>query len=204
MIPWLLVWLRLLLTPCFIIGYFVGAPGWLYVVMLLVGILSDIFDGVLARRWGTSTPALRRFDSNTDTLFYGCSGLTAVLLNAAYLRPWWLGLLLMFGLMFAQNVLNGIRYRVQPSYHFYSGKLWSIVLVVTLSGLFLKRPLDWAIDGNIVLGIYNSVEGIIASLILSRPVTDIPTVFHAVKIARAENGNNGTRPEGRDQGQARG
>ncbi|MEI9998573.1 MAG: hypothetical protein WDO13_05100 [Verrucomicrobiota bacterium] len=31
--------------------------------LLLAGLVSDIFDGVLARRWKTSTPALRRFDS---------------------------------------------------------------------------------------------------------------------------------------------
>jgi CDP-diacylglycerol--glycerol-3-phosphate 3-phosphatidyltransferase len=184
MIPWLLVWLRLVLAPCFVVGYFAGAPGWLYVAMLLVGIFSDIFDGVLARRWGTSTPALRRFDSNTDTLFYGCSGTVAVLLNADYLRPWWFGLLAMFALMIAQNVVNGIRYRVQPSYHFYSGKLWSIVLVITLSSLYLRHPLEWAITANIWLGIYNSIEGIIATLILPTPMTDIPTVFHALKIAR--------------------
>jgi CDP-diacylglycerol--glycerol-3-phosphate 3-phosphatidyltransferase len=184
MIPWLLVWLRLLLTPCFVIGYFLGARGLLYVAMLLIGIFSDIFDGVLARRGGTSTPGLRRFDSNVDTLFYGCAGLMAVLMNADYLRPWWIGLLLMFIFMIAQNVVNGFRYRIQPSYHFYSGKLWSIVLVITLSSLFLRHPLPWAIDGNIVLGIYSSIEGIIASLILPRALTDIPTVFHAIKIAR--------------------
>jgi phosphatidylglycerophosphate synthase len=181
-IPFVLVWIRLALSPCFLIGYFAGGPGWLYVTMLLVGIVSDIFDGVLARRWNCVTPGLRRFDSNVDTLFYGLAGVTAVLLRSAFLSPWLIGFAVMFGLFLTQNVINGIRYGRQPSYHMWSGKLWSIALVVALTGLFINRPAAWAIDLVIVLGIYNSLEGIIASLISDKPVTDVRSVFDVIQL----------------------
>jgi CDP-diacylglycerol--glycerol-3-phosphate 3-phosphatidyltransferase len=151
--------------------------------MLIAGIVSDIYDGVLARRWGTSTPRLRRFDSNTDTLFWGCAGMVAVLLHADFLQPWFAGIALMFAFLVAQNIVNGFRYRVQPSYHFYSGKLWSLALVVALTGMFLGHPSGMALGAVVTLGIINSIEGVIASLVLPRPMTDIPTVFHALGIA---------------------
>ncbi len=183
-IPYVLVWLRLALSGVFPANFFLGGPGWLSLAALLVGLASDIFDGVLARRWGTVTPALRRHDSNVDTVFYGIAGVTAVIMNAAWLTPWRAGLLAMFALMIAQNVINGIKYGRQPAYHMWSGKLWSIVLVVALGGLFLGTPLAWAVDGVVVLGILNSLEGIVATLALPKPMTDIPTVFHAIRLAR--------------------
>jgi len=81
-IPWALVWFRLSLAPIFPVGCILGANGGLYVGLLLAGIVSDIFDGVLARRWKCSAPALRRADSNVDTVFYSAAGLTAVALQA--------------------------------------------------------------------------------------------------------------------------
>lgn len=183
-IPYALVSFRLLMAPGFWLAYCLGATGSTYVAMMVAGIVSDIYDGVLARRWGTSTPRLRRFDSNTDTLFWGCAGMVAVLLHPEVVRPWFCGIATMFALMIAQNVVNGFRYNVQPSYHFYSGKAWSIALLIVLIGAFTGTPLAWVMDVMIMLGVVNSIEGVIASLILSAPMTDIPTVFHAMGIAR--------------------
>jgi len=90
----------------------------------------------------------------------------------------------MFAFMIAQNVTNIVRYGRQPSYHMYSGKLWSIALTITLAGLFLNHPSEWALGIMIALSIYNSLEDIIASLVLPSPMTDIPTVFHAIRIGR--------------------
>ncbi len=98
-------------------------------------------------------------------------------MNALWLAPWRAGLLAMFALMIAQNVINGLKYGQQPAYHMWSGKLWSIVLVVALASLFLGAPVAWAVDGVVVLGVLNSVEGIVATLFLPRPMTDVPTVF---------------------------
>jgi CDP-diacylglycerol--glycerol-3-phosphate 3-phosphatidyltransferase len=188
-IPYLLVWFRLLLAPGFWIGYALGIDERIFAVMLVAGIVSDIYDGVLARRWGTSTPTLRRFDSNTDSIFYGCAGLVGVFLHAAFLAPWRTGLLVMFAFQIAQNLIHGFRYRQQPSYHMWSGKLWSIALVVALISLFLGTPSAWAVDAVVALGIFNCVEASIASLILSKPLTDINTLYHAILIARAERRN---------------
>jgi len=37
--------------------------------LLAAGVLSDIFDGVIARRLNCSTPALRKLDSKADVVF---------------------------------------------------------------------------------------------------------------------------------------
>lgn len=183
-IPYALVVLRFALGPCFLLGYALGARPWLYVALLWVAIISDILDGTLARRWHTTSSRLRRWDSNADSVCFGLAAVTVVLLHAAYLAPWRWGLAAMFVLILAQNVLNLVRYGRQPAYHMWSGKLWSIVYVVALTGLFSGWPSAWAIDALIALSLYSSVENLIASSVLREPMTDIPTAFHALRIAK--------------------
>jgi len=40
------------------------------VAAMTIGLLSDIFDGIIARRLGVATPSLRRLDSQTDAAFW--------------------------------------------------------------------------------------------------------------------------------------
>jgi hypothetical protein len=46
-----------------------GSDVWL-VVCLYIGMLSDLLDGIVARRLNVATPALRRFDSRVDLVFW--------------------------------------------------------------------------------------------------------------------------------------
>jgi phosphatidylglycerophosphate synthase len=48
----------------------VGPSPWAFSVCLVMAFLSDVFDGVVARRLGVATTALRRMDSAADTTFY--------------------------------------------------------------------------------------------------------------------------------------
>lgn len=45
------------------------APGWLLAVLVAVAIISDLTDGKVARRMGTSSPRGMLFDHSTDCLF---------------------------------------------------------------------------------------------------------------------------------------
>src|ERR1700761_4270401 len=51
-------------------------------VLILLATLSDIFDGIAARRLGVSTPALRRADSIVDLVFW-----LATIAALFFLRP---------------------------------------------------------------------------------------------------------------------
>ena len=40
------------------------------IILLTIGLLTDIFDGIIARQLNISTPKLRRLDSTIDQLFF--------------------------------------------------------------------------------------------------------------------------------------
>lgn len=65
----LLTSLRLLLIVPLVLMILREAPGWLLLLTLAVAVLSDYFDGIVARARGTASAAGQLFDHGTDFLF---------------------------------------------------------------------------------------------------------------------------------------
>src|SRR5262249_47494534 len=80
--PLTLTGLRLLLAPAVVWLAYPWPSRPASVGCRTAGLLSDVFDGVLARRLGVATAALRRLDSAADVVFY-----LAVLWSAAVVYP---------------------------------------------------------------------------------------------------------------------
>ena len=73
-IPWLMAGARALLGPVMILGERARWNGVTLAALVVAALLSDIFDGVLARRWKCDTAGVRLFDSMADIVFYaGCA-----------------------------------------------------------------------------------------------------------------------------------
>ncbi|MCV5084856.1 CDP-alcohol phosphatidyltransferase family protein, partial [Escherichia coli] len=69
-IPLLLTALRAALAPVVALLALRFPSGLAFALCLAGAFLSDVFDGILARRWGVATQTLRRLDSAADSLFY--------------------------------------------------------------------------------------------------------------------------------------
>ena len=181
-IPYVLVIVRLAIALCFIPAAILHFTPVYFAVLLIVGLLTDFFDGYLAARMQVLTPALRRADSRVDIVFFTAAGIATMILHPEYVirwTPWIAGYAFLFVL---RNVVDFVRYRTSPSYHMWSGRLWANLMIafLILSLFGINASLLGA--ACFILYCINAVEGIIASLILSKPMTDIPTVWHAIRI----------------------
>ena len=80
-VPLMLIYSRVLFGAAIILlGIFQPLHFRTYLITLITaGLLSDIFDGIIARRLGVSTQHLRRLDSTIDQFFWLC------ILAAAYI-----------------------------------------------------------------------------------------------------------------------
>lgn len=78
-LPILFISLRVLLGPAMVALGFLSAGGPLLVACIGLALLSDIFDGMLARRWHIDTESIRRWDTRADSFFYVCVLITAAL-----------------------------------------------------------------------------------------------------------------------------
>jgi CDP-diacylglycerol--glycerol-3-phosphate 3-phosphatidyltransferase len=161
------------------------APGWSFVLCLTAAFLSDVYDGVIARRYGVATPGLRRFDSIADTLFY----LTVIGV------AWWLypeamhrmivGIALVVALEVLRYLFDLTKFGRETSYHMWSAKAWGISLFaafVAILGFSNPKLLPIAV----ILGIITDLEGFLASVLLLEWAHDVPSVWHAWKLRQQQ------------------
>lgn len=181
--------LRLVLGPVLVFLAYAGVAGAPAVLVALAAFASDYFDGALARRFGVDSAAVRRFDSATDTLFFLCAAWAAWHLYAALLRPWLPLVWAVVALELARYVFDWVKFRREAAYHAWSAKAWGLALFAALAVL-----LGWGratlVPLALAVGVVADLEGLAMSVVLPEWTHDVPSLWHARRIARV-------RPAGR-------
>lgn len=154
---------------------------------LIFAFVSDIFDGIIARRMNVATPNLRRLDSITDTIFYLCTAFAAWHLYPSAVEQHLTALIVLGVLEVARYVFDLRKFGREASYHMWSSKLWGIALFCGLFSLLALGSAGIAVAAAIYLGIIADIEGLAISVILREWESDIPTFAHAYqrRVARA-------------------
>lgn len=183
--PLALTVLRAVLAPV-VVWLAVSAPRpWAFALCLVVAFVSDVFDGVLARRWGVATPNLRRLDSAADSLFYlGCLYAAWHLLPSA-ITARAAALAVLLALEVARYALDALKFGREASYHMWSSKLWGIALFVGFFGLLVFGWDGAAMTAAVWVGILADLEGLAISLVLPAWRSDVPSLLHALQLRRS-------------------
>jgi len=185
MIPALLLYTRLFFALFILLLLFIDLPAENYVVLglLYIGILSDLLDGIIARRLNISTDRLRVQDTFVDLLFY-----LAVLAYVFQARPGdFTGNLVLIIVILSQEALMYItslaRFGKLPSPHAILSKFWGILMVVEFSLLLLGvGGIHFTIA--LIYGIIVHLDRLLIYLFLKKWDHDIPSSFHAWQIRK--------------------
>lgn len=181
-IPLSLIGLRILLAPVLLLMYGSGVAAVWYGVVLTIGLLSDVFDGILARKWGVATEKLRSLDSMADTVFYAGVFLVAVLEHPQIFIPFWIPLTCFFLLEAGRHVLDHVKFGRPAAYHMWSAKAWGIFLFIGFTEILVFDVAGPGFLGALTLGILTNLEGLWASIILREWHHDVPTIYHAFAL----------------------
>jgi CDP-diacylglycerol--glycerol-3-phosphate 3-phosphatidyltransferase len=183
-VPLALTSLRALLAPVVAALALLAPSRPAFGGVLAAAFLSDVFDGIIARRLGVATPTLRRVDSLADTLFYVAATFAAWHLHPAAIARRAGPLAALLALEAARYAFDLLKFRREASYHMWSSKCWGITLFVGLFSLLALGRAGVLVSLAIYTGIVADLEGIAISLILPRWRSDVATVFHALRIRR--------------------
>lgn len=188
LIPLSLTLLRAALAPLMVyLAHYAPRPAW-FAACLVAALLSDIFDGVIARRLDVATPALRRLDSIADSIFYAAAIYVVWVLNPQVILDHLGPLALLLALEGIRYAFDFWKFRREASYHMWSSKLWGLVLFVAFFAvLVLDRAEPW-VAAAIWLGILADTEGLLISAVLPNWKNDVPTLFHALRIREGAGG----------------
>lgn len=184
-IPLALTALRALLAPVMVtLALFAPLPA-AFGACLIAAFLSDVFDGVVARRLGIATPNLRRLDSLADTLFYVATTFAAWRLYPQVIEEHAVALGLLIALELARYAFYLAKFRREASYHMWSSKLWGLVLFAAFFALLAVGYTGPWMGAPLYVGIAADLEGLAISAVLPHWQADVPTLVHALKARAA-------------------
>ena len=183
-VPLLLILFRLVLGPVMIVlAYSYGQSVRLTLIfLLLAGILSDIFDGIVARQQGISTATLRRMDSQTDLIFWLCAGWCAWLLSPHIIMANKYAIIMLFVMEGLTYVFSFAKFGKETCTHALLSKLWGITLFAAFTAIlgfdYGGVPLALAI----IFGVISHLDVYLIILFLPRWTHDVPSAWHAWQI----------------------
>jgi phosphatidylglycerophosphate synthase len=181
-VPLALILFRLILGPTMLLVAWnmPGSGPWL-ALCLIPAILSDIFDGIIARRLNVATARLRRYDSQTDLVFWlsvlGC----ICLLHPRVVERNWYFLAIMLVLEVASYSLSYWRFGREPCTHAYSAKVWGLFLVACFGIVLAWGEEDYAVRVLFWSYLVSWVDVILIILLLPEWRHDVHSCWNAYK-----------------------
>lgn len=188
-IPYLLIAFRLLLGPVMIaLTYNYGkSVRILLMVLLLLGILSDIFDGIIARNQGVSSERLRRMDSQTDLVFWLCAGWCSWLLNPEIIINNRYAIITIFVMEGLTYIFSFLKFGKETCTHALLSKLWGITLFAAFTSLIGFGYGGVTLALAVIFGIISHIDVYLIILFLPKWTYDVPSCYHAWLIRQGRS-----------------
>ena len=187
-IPLILIYSRIIfaaliiLLAVFKIEYFRG----IIITLIVLGLLSDIFDGIIARKLNISTQKLRRLDSSVDQVFWVAILVSAYIVSPLFFRTNLVLIMIVVLLEAACYAISFIKFKKEVATHAIASKIWTLVLFATLLQVIAAGNSIVLFYICFSLGVITRLEIILILFILKDWTNDVPTVYHAVLIKKGK------------------
>ena len=186
-LPNILLYSRLLLA--FIILYsaiFLPDNAKIIVLILMyVGVLTDIFDGIIARKYNISTEKLRVRDTIIDLLFYLSILFFVLNYNPHFIYDNKFLLIIILFLEFLMYSVSLLRFKKVPSPHAILSKFWGIYIIIEMTLILLNVPgIHFTIA--LMIGIIVHLDRLMIYILLKKWEHDIPTCIQAYKLRKGK------------------
>ncbi len=177
--PVVLVAFRAACAPAIFVLAGLGVPGPVLAGVLLAAFLSDVFDGVIARRMGIATAALRRADTLVDTAFYVAAAVALRISVPDAFHGTALALAFLIVVHVSRATFELAKFGRLAAYHMWSSKALGLLMLIAMASAFVTAQPGMLIAVTLWAGVLNEIEGFMASIILPAWTADVPSLLHA-------------------------
>lgn len=187
-VPYLLIAFRFLCAPVIILlAYNFGKEALIALLILMyLGLFSDIFDGIIARKQNISTEKMRRIDSQTDLVFWVSLGIATYLLFPDLIHQNKVPIITIFIMEALCYIISWIKFGKETCTHALLSKLWGLSLLVAFTSLLAFQYAGIPFYIAIILGLISHLDVILIILILPKWQHDIPSCYHAWQIRKGK------------------
>jgi phosphatidylglycerophosphate synthase len=185
-IPKALIFSRLVMAPVILglAGFAGESSRYLILALMYAGLVSDVFDGIIARKLNISSARLRRMDSQVDMVFWVSIGIATWLLHPQLIDENSYAIAAIFVMEMACYLISYVKFGRETSTHAFLSKIWGISLLLAFTSLIGFNHAGMLFYAAIVIGIISQLDVMLIVLILPKWTHDIPSAYHAWLIRR--------------------
>lgn len=166
----IIAWMNMESTPVLIVG------------LMTIGLITDILDGIIARRLGIATEKLRVWDSNVDQFFWIVVLLSVFTLHTSFFMENYLPVMAIVVLEAVAYMISFLKFDRPIATHSYMAKFWTLTLFSFLVDLTLHAESNLLFWICVILGIVSRAEIILIIVLLKKWASDVPSVFSVREI----------------------
>jgi len=152
------------------------------VVLFSVGLLTDIFDGIIARQLNIATQKLRRMDSTVDQLFFIMTAIATFIQCPFFFRNNAVELIILFSTEALTYIVCFIKFKKEIAIHAIASKIWTLILFATLIQVMLTCNSGILFHVCFYAGLLTRLEIIGILLLLRQWTNDVPSIYHAALL----------------------
>lgn len=149
-------------------------------------IISDIFDGIIARKLNISTQKLRRLDSSVDQIFWVCTLIGTFLLCRNFFIDNYKKLAVVIFLEALTYLISFLKFRKEVATHAILSKLWTLTILATLVEVVLTNSSNLLFNICIYTGILTRLEIMAILLVIKEWTNDVPSLYHAFLLRQGK------------------
>lgn len=185
-IPQLLILFRFLLAPIILgLAYYTGKEATTTIVILMyLGLLSDILDGIIARKQNVSTATLRRLDSQSDMLFLLSIGISSWIIYPELISNHIWEIRFILALEVLCYIVSIVKFKKESSSHAFLSKMWGLSLLAAFTAMIGFKYAGIPFYIALILGFIAHIDRLLITLILPRWTHDVPSAYHAYLIRK--------------------
>ena len=187
-IPILLIYSRFLLGFMLVVlsAFQIENYSIIAVILFTVGLLTDIFDGIIARHLNVSTENLRRLDSSVDQIFFVLVLIATFINSTQFFYTNRVELIVLISVESLAYLICFIKFKKEIATHSISSKLWTLILFATIIQLMLTKDSSKLFQICFYTGIVTRLEIIAIILVLRNWTNDVPSIYQAILLRKGK------------------
>jgi len=158
----------------------------LITALIVSGLLTDIFDGIIARKLNISTQKLRRLDSSVDQVFWICTLIAAYLICADFFISNYIKMTILLSAEGLIYIISYIKFKKEVATHAILSKIWTLTIMATLIQIVLNCQSTVFFNICFYLGIISRIEIMVILSILKVWTNDVPGIYHAILLRQGK------------------
>jgi len=156
------------------------------ITLLSLGLLTDVLDGIVARKLNISSQKLRRLDSTVDQFFFVAVAIATYIQCPDFFSANATKLIILLSFETLTYIICFLKFKKEIATHSIGAKVWTLFLFATLVQVIFQCQSIVLFNLCFWIGLATRLEIIAIVLTLKSWTNDVPTFYHATQLRKGK------------------